>query len=62
MRSSVMVWNPNDPMERRRRIAWSVATSSWIETRQDPVDVFNRIMKEWDEEKEKSQSVTEESQ
>jgi hypothetical protein len=57
-----MVWNPNDPMERRRRIAWSVATSSCIETRQDPVDVFNRIMKEWDEEDEKSQSVTKESQ
>lgn len=61
MRSSVMVWNPDDPMERRRRIAWSVATSSCIETRQDPVDVFNRIMKEWDEEDEKSQPGTEES-
>ena len=56
-----MVWNPDDPLERRKRIAWSVATSSCIETGGDPVDSYNQIMKEWDEEIEKSQSVSGES-
>jgi hypothetical protein len=41
-------------MERRKRIAWSVATSSCIKTRQDPVDVYNRLMEEWDEVDEKN--------
>ena len=53
-----MVWNPNDPLELRKRIAWSVATSSCIETGRDPVDSYNQIMKEWDEEIEKSQSAS----
>jgi hypothetical protein len=44
-----MPWNTDDPMERRKRIAWSVATSSCIETRQDPVEVYNRLMDEWDD-------------
>jgi hypothetical protein len=44
-----MPWNTDDPMERRKRIAWSVATSSCIKTRQDPVDVYNRLMDEWDD-------------
>ena len=56
-----MAWNPNDPLEKRKRIAWSVATSSCIETGKDPVDSYNQIMKEWDKEIEKSQSGTEES-
>jgi hypothetical protein len=56
-----MVWNPDDPLERRKRIAWSVATSSCIETGKDPVDSYNQIMKEWNNEIEKSQTGTEES-
>jgi hypothetical protein len=56
-----MPWNTDNPLERRKRIAWSVATSSCIETGRDPVDSYNQIMKEWDEEIKKSQSGTEES-
>jgi transcription elongation factor Elf1 len=44
-----MPWNTDDPMERRKRIAWSVATSSCIETGKDPVDVYNKLMDDWDE-------------
>ena len=44
-----MPWNTDDPMERRKRIAWSVATSSCIETGRDPVDVYDKLMEEWDD-------------
>jgi hypothetical protein len=44
-----MAWNPDDPIEKRKRIAWSVATSSCIETGRDPVDVYNKLMGDWDE-------------
>jgi len=53
-----MVWNPNDPLELRKRIAWSVATSSCIENGRDPVDSYNQIMKDWDEEIEKAQAAS----
>ena len=43
-----MAWNPDDPMERRKRIAWAVATSTCIETKKDPVDVYNQILAKWD--------------
>ena len=56
-----MAWNPNDPMELRRRIAWSVATSSCIETRKDPVTVYQQIMEEWDEEDKKKLCSTDET-
>jgi hypothetical protein len=56
-----MPWNIDDPMERRKRIAWSVATSSCIESRRDPVDVYNQIMQEWDEEDKNKPTTLDES-
>lgn len=44
-----MAWNPNDPVEKRKRIAWSVATSSCIKTGKDPVDVYGKLMDDWDQ-------------
>ena len=44
-----MDWNLDDPIEKRKRIAWSVATSSCIETGRDPVDTYNKLMDDWDE-------------
>lgn len=40
-------WNPNDPEERRRRTAWSVATSCAIETGEQPVDIYNRMLEQF---------------
>ena len=37
-------WNPNDPEELRRRTAWSVATSCAIETGEQPLDIYNRLL------------------
>jgi len=48
-------------MELRKRIAWSVATSTCIETRKDPVTVYQQIMKEWDEEDKKKLCSTDET-
>lgn len=48
VQSCYMVWNPDDPEERKKRIAWSVATSTCIETREDPVLIYNRILREYE--------------
>lgn len=39
--------NPNDPEERRRRTAWSVATSCAIETGEQPIDIYNRMLEQF---------------
>jgi hypothetical protein len=41
-----MVWNPEDPIEKQKRIAWSVATSTAIQTKEDPVLIYERLMKQ----------------
>jgi len=40
-------WSKTDPEEQRRRVAWSVATSCAIETGEQPVDIYNRLLKKF---------------
>ena len=40
-------WNPNDPEELRRRTAWSVATSCAIETGEQPIDIYNKMLEQF---------------
>jgi hypothetical protein len=42
-----VIWDPHSPEERRRRTAWSVATSCAIETGENPVDIYNRMLDEF---------------
>ena len=42
-------WNKTDPEEQRRRLAWSVATSCAIETGEQAVDIYERLMNQFDE-------------
>lgn len=56
-----MAWNPNDPMERRKQIAWSVAASTCVETREDPVMIYNRILAKWNKADKNGQSALHES-
>jgi transcription elongation factor Elf1 len=42
-----MRWSELSSEDKQKRIAWSVATSCAIETRQDPVDIYNRLMDEY---------------
>lgn len=44
-----MAWNPEDPIQKQKRVAWSVATSTAVVTKEDPVIIYNRIMKEYDQ-------------
>ena len=37
-------WANVSPEEQHRRVAWSVATSCAIETGEDPVDIYNRML------------------
>lgn len=46
--SDLQKWKDLDPIEKQKRIAWSVATSTCIETREDPVMIYNRIMKDFE--------------
>lgn len=40
-------WSKTDPEERRRRTAWSVATSCAIETGENPIDIYNRMLEKF---------------
>jgi hypothetical protein len=40
-------WSKTDPEEQRRRVAWSVATSCAIETGEQPVAIYNRLLKKF---------------
>ena len=44
-----MAWNPEDKMEKRKRIAWSIASSTCIKTKEDPSDVYKRVMATYEE-------------
>lgn len=46
--SDLQKWKDLDPLQKQKRIAWSVATSTCIETREDPVMIYNRIMREYE--------------
>jgi hypothetical protein len=48
-------------MERRKQIAWSVAASTCVETREDPVMIYNRILAKWDKADKNGQSALHES-
>lgn len=40
--------NDLDPILKQKRIAWSVATSTALETREDAVLIYERIMRDWE--------------
>ena len=43
-----MSFDPNDPKVRRKQHAWSVACSSCIQTKEDPVLIYNRLMEKFE--------------
>lgn len=50
-------WRELDDLQKQKRIAWSVATSTALETREDAVVIYDRIMRDW-----KARNKTDESQ
>jgi hypothetical protein len=39
-----MHWNPSDKETRQKMVAWSVATETCLQTKEDPVLIYNRIL------------------
>jgi hypothetical protein len=54
-------WSKTDPEEQRRRVAWSVATSCAIETGEQPVVLYNRLLKKFQDIDAYGHSVLDES-
>jgi len=54
-------WSKTDPEEQRRRVAWSVATSCAIETGEQPVVLYNRLLKKFQDVDAYGHSVLDES-
>ena len=40
--------NLDDPMERRKRLAWDVSSSICMQTKEDPVMIYNRILEKYE--------------
>jgi hypothetical protein len=40
-------WSEFTPEQKQKRIAWAVATSTAIKTKQDSVDIYNKIMEDY---------------
>ena len=43
-----MAYNPNGKMESRKRLAWTIACERAVVTREDAVQIYNKIMKEFE--------------
>ena len=39
-----MRWDPSSKETRRKMVAWSVATETCVQTKEDPVFIYNRIL------------------
>ena len=39
-----MRWNPADKEARQKMVAWSVAIETCVQTKEDPVLIYNRIL------------------
>ena len=42
----MMAYNPQTPMECRKRLAWTIACERAVVTKEDAVDLYNKIMGE----------------
>jgi hypothetical protein len=40
-------YNPNGKMECRKRLAWTIACERAVVTKEDAVDLYNKMMKEF---------------
>ena len=41
-------YNPNGKMECRKRLAWTIACERAVVTKEDAVELYNKMMKEFD--------------
>jgi len=43
----IVPYDPNGKMECRKRLAWTIACERAVVTKEDAVDIYNRLMKEF---------------
>ena len=43
-----MAWNPNASIECRKRLAWTIACERAVVTKEDAVQIYNKVMKEFE--------------
>lgn len=43
----MMTYNPQAPMECRKRLAWTIACERAVVTKEDAVEIYNKLMKEF---------------
>ncbi len=43
-----MGYNPQAPMECRKRLAWTIACERAVVTKEDAVQIYNKVMKEFE--------------
>jgi hypothetical protein len=48
-------YNPNSKMECRKRLAWTIACERAVVTKEDAVDLYNKMMKEFESMDKRSQ-------
>ncbi len=41
--------DPHSPMECRKRLAWTIACERAVVTKEDAVEIYNKIMKEFND-------------
>ena len=41
-------YNPNSKMECRKRLAWTIACEQAVVTKEDAVQIYNKVMKEFE--------------
>ena len=42
-----MAWDPEDPLEKRKRVAWSIAASMAAEKKEDALSIYNKILDDY---------------
>jgi len=45
----MITWNPDDPVEKRKRYAWSIAVECSRKTKENVLNIYHRLMKEFEE-------------
>lgn len=44
-----MAYNPDHPVEKRKRLAWSIACDSSVVTKEDPVLIYYRMLAKFED-------------
>jgi hypothetical protein len=58
---NAVAYNPDHPVEKRKRLAWSIACDSSVVTKEDPVLIYDRMLAKFEELDKENHMVLDES-